>query len=161
MTVNAAAALLTAAGSYLLLFSLVSFKAGLKGDDKPQAAKALSGLVEAAKPVRPSLCVRALLMTGRGALTGLLARTRPEVVLAAGGQGCARVFSVEESISKDSKPYRDKRKDVLRDTCEHGEEIVLIQLQHQATCKARAAQHNSSQRCRCSPQPCAWEVADF
>jgi len=70
-----------------LLFSLVSFKAGLKGDDKPQAAKALSGLVEAAKPVRPS---------------------------------------VEESISKDSRPYRDKRKDTVRGTCEHGEGLTLL-----------------------------------
>jgi len=109
-----------------LLFSLVSFKAGLKGDDKPQAAKALSGLVEAAKPVRPSLCVRALLMTGRGALTGLLARTRPEVVLAAGGQGCASVFSVEESISNDSRPYRDAGKDTVRGTSEHGEGLTLL-----------------------------------
>ncbi len=105
------------------MFSLDSFKAGLN-DDKPQAAKALSGL-EAAKPVRPSLCVRALLMTGRGALTGLLARTRPEVVLAAGGQGCASVFSVEESISKDSRPYRDERKDTVRGAPEHSKGPTL------------------------------------
>jgi len=45
-------------------------------------------------------------MIAVGALTGLLARKRPDDVLAAGGQGWARVFSVDESASNDSKPCR-------------------------------------------------------
>lgn len=41
------------------------------------------------------------------------------------------------------------------------QERLLKHLQPQARCKARASEHNSSQRWRCSPQVCAWEVGGF